>query len=85
MIDGKKIEQLARQITESIPPGVRGAADNLEQKVKQSLQQQLGKLDVVTRDELEVQQNMVLHLRTRIDALEQQVEALLAANEKSES
>lgn len=84
MIDGKKLEQLARQITESIPPGVRDAADNLESRVKSSLQQQLGRLDLVTRDELEVQQNMVLHLRQRIDALEQQLEALLKGTDTSD-
>ena len=76
MIDGKKLEQLARQITESIPPGVREAADNLEGRVKQSLQQQLGKLDVVTREELQIQQQMVLHLRQRIDELEKKIEEL---------
>ena len=81
MIDGKKLEQLARQVTESIPPGVREAADNLEGRIKQSLQQQLGKLDIVTREELEVQQQMVLHLRQRIDELEKKLDALTQAKE----
>lgn len=76
MIDGKKLEQLAKQVTDSIPPGVRDAADNLEARVKQTLQQQLGKLDVVTREELEVQQQMVLHMRKRIDALEAKLDEL---------
>lgn len=76
MFDSKKIEQLAKQITDSIPAGVRGAADNIESKVKQTLQQQLGRLDVVTQDELAVQKQMVLHLRQRIDALEQRLMAL---------
>ncbi|MCO4322269.1 accessory factor UbiK family protein [Aliidiomarina quisquiliarum] len=76
MFDSKKIEQLAKQITDSIPASVRGAADNIESKVKQTLQQQLGRLDVVTQDELEVQKQMVLHLRQRIDTLEQRLTAL---------
>ncbi|MCC5855280.1 MAG: accessory factor UbiK family protein [Idiomarina sp.] len=76
MIDSKKIEQIARQITESIPPGVREAADNLESRVKQSLQHQLNRLDVVTREELEIQQNMVLRLRERIEQLEQRLDAM---------
>lgn len=71
MIDTKKIEQLARQITESIPPGVRDMADNLEGRIKQILQQQLNKLDVVSRDEFEIQQQMLLRLRQRVEALEQ--------------
>jgi len=76
MFDSKKIEQLAKQITDNIPAGVRDAADNIESRVKQTLQQQHGRLDVVTQDELEVQKQMVLHLRQRIDALEQRLIAL---------
>ncbi len=76
MFDSKKIEQLAKQITDNIPAGVREAADNLESKVKQTLQQQLGRLEVVTQDELDVQKQMVLHLRQRIDALEQRLVAV---------
>ncbi|MCC5879671.1 MAG: accessory factor UbiK family protein [Idiomarina sp.] len=72
MIDTKKIEQLAKQITDSIPPGVRGVADNVEARVKQTLQQQLSKLDVVSREEFEIQQQMLLRLRQRIEVLEQQ-------------
>ena len=72
MIDAKKIEQLAKQITESIPPGVRDMADNVESRVKQTLQQQLSKLDVVSREEFEIQQQMLLRLRQRIEVLEQQ-------------
>lgn len=71
MIDSKKIEQIAKQITDSIPPGVRGMADNVEARVKQTLQQQLSKLDVVSREEFEVQQQMLLRLRQRVEALEE--------------
>ncbi|RUO37841.1 hypothetical protein CWE15_11180 [Aliidiomarina taiwanensis] len=85
MLDSKKIEQLAKQITDSIPAGVRDAADNIESRVKQTLQQQLGRLDVVTQDELEVQKQMVLHLRQRIDALEQRLNALTDAEPPQES
>ncbi|MGX5915472.1 ubiquinone biosynthesis accessory factor UbiK [Aliidiomarina sp. Khilg15.8] len=71
MIDSKKIEQIAKQITDSIPPGVRGMADNVEARVKQTLQQQLSRLDVVSREEFEVQQQMLLRLRQRVEALEE--------------
>lgn len=74
MIDTKKIEQLAKQITDTIPPGVRDMADNIEARVKQTLQQQLSKLDVVSREEFEIQQQMLLRLRQRIELLEKQAE-----------
>lgn len=76
MIDSKKIEEIAKQISDSIPPGVRDMADNMEQRVKLAVQQQLSKLDVVSREELEVQQQMVLKLRERVQKLEQRLDDL---------
>lgn len=72
-MDAKKIEDIARQINDSIPAGVKDFAGGLEQRIKQILQQQLSKLDVVTREELDVQQQLLLRLRQRIDQLEQQL------------
>lgn len=82
MIDSKKIEQIAKQITDSIPPGVRGMADNVEARVKQTLQQQLSKLDVVSREEFEVQQQMLLRLRQRVEALEELQHRQTPANDE---
>ena len=75
-MDAKKIEDIARQINDSIPAGVKDFAGGLEQRIKQILQQQLSKLDVVTREELDVQQQLLLRLRQRVDQLEQQLTAL---------
>ncbi|GAB3287987.1 accessory factor UbiK family protein [Pseudidiomarina marina] len=75
-MDPKKIEDIARQINESIPAGVKDFAGNIEQRVKTVLQQQLGKLDVVTREELDVQQQLLLRLRQRVDQLERELEAM---------
>jgi BMFP domain-containing protein YqiC len=75
-MDAKKIEDIARQINDSIPAGVKDFAGGLEQRIKQILQQQLSKLDVVTREELDVQQQLLLRLRQRVDQLEQQLAAM---------
>src|SRR5690554_1352939 len=76
MIDPKKIEQIARQITASIPAGVREAADNVELKVKQEVESQLGNQDEVTHEDKDMQEEMVMRLRKRIEALEDRVDAL---------
>ena len=47
----------------------------MEQRVKQTLQSQLSKLDLVTREELDVQQQMLLRLRERVELLEKELEA----------
>nr|WP_198678668.1 accessory factor UbiK family protein [Idiomarina seosinensis] len=73
MMDNKTIENIAKQISDSMPAGVKEVADNVEQRVKQTLQTQLSKLDLVTREEMDVQQQMLLRLRERVVQLEQQL------------
>lgn len=75
-MDAKKIEDIAKQINDSIPSGVKDFAGNMEQRIKTILQQQLSKLDVVTHEELDVQQQLLLRLRQRVEQLEQQVQQL---------
>ncbi|WP_278389218.1 accessory factor UbiK family protein, partial [Idiomarina abyssalis] len=58
-----------------MPAGVKELAGNMEQRVKQTLQSQLSKLDLVTREELDVQQQMLLRLRERVELLEKELEA----------
>ena len=72
-MDNKTIENIAKQISESMPSGVKELAGNVEQRVKQTLQSQLAKLDLVTREEMDVQQQLLLRLRERVEQLEQQL------------
>lgn len=72
-MDNKTIENIAKQISDNMPAGVKELAGNMEQRVKQTLQQQLAKLDLVTREEMDVQQQMLLRLRERVEQLEAQL------------
>lgn len=51
-------------------------AGSMEQRIKQILQQQLSKLDVVTHEEFDIQQQLLLRLRQRVEELEKQVQAM---------
>ncbi len=79
MLDPKKIEEVARQIGSSLPPKFREVADEIEVKVKTVLQAKLSQLDFVSREEFDVQRQVLLRTREKLDALEQQVQQLLAA------
>lgn len=78
MIDLKSIDDLARRLTSLVPPGLREAHADLEQNFKATLQAGLGKLDLVTREEFDVQRAVLLRTREKLDALERQVEILEA-------
>jgi BMFP domain-containing protein YqiC len=78
MIDLKSIDDLARRLSELVPPGLKDAGADLEQTMKATLQAGLAKLDLVTREEFEVQRAVLLRSREKIDALERAVQVLEA-------
>lgn len=82
MIDLKNLDDLARKLSALVPPGLKDAGADLEQNFKATLQAGLGKLDLVTREEFDVQRAVLLRTREKIDALERALavlEARLAA------
>lgn len=78
MLDPKKIEEMARQIGAAIPPKFREVADDVEAKVKAVLQAKLSQLDFVSREEFDVQRQVLLRTREKLETLEAQVQLLLA-------
>lgn len=78
MIDLKTIDDLARRLSDLMPPGLKDARADIEQNMKSTLQAGLGKLDLVTREEFDVQRAVLLRTREKMDALERAVEILEA-------
>jgi len=83
MIDLDKLDDLARRLSSLVPPAMRGHAseelrEELQQNFKAVLQAGLGKLDLVTREEFEVQRAVLLRTREKLEALEEMVATLEA-------
>ncbi|KFN41533.1 MAG: hypothetical protein A2X76_12250 [Lysobacterales bacterium GWF1_69_6] len=78
MIDLKNIDDLARKLSELVPPGLKDARADLEQNFKSTLQAGLARLDLVTREEFEVQRAVLQRTREKLDAIERQLAALEA-------
>lgn len=78
MIDLKAIDELARRLSDLVPPGLKDARADIQQNMRATLQAGLGKLDLVTREEFDVQRAVLLRTREKIDALERAVEILEA-------
>ncbi|AMJ56591.1 MULTISPECIES: accessory factor UbiK family protein [Stenotrophomonas] len=76
MIDLNHIDELARRLSSLVPPGLRESREELQATFKTALQAGLSKLDLVTREEFEVQRAVLLRTREKLDALEQAVVAL---------
>ena len=76
MLNPKKLEELAKQITDSLPPGVKNMAEGAETKVKQVLQAQISRLDFVSREEFVIQSQVLMRTREKLEALENRIVAL---------
>ena len=76
MIDLNHIDDLARRLSQLVPPGLRDSQEELQQTFKSALQAGLAKLDLVTREEFDVQQAVLLRTREKLEALEREVQAL---------
>jgi BMFP domain-containing protein YqiC len=78
MIDLKNLDDLARKLSDLVPPGLKDARADLEQNFKATLQAGLGKLDLVTREEFDVQRAVLLRTREKLDAMERAITVLEA-------
>lgn len=76
MLDAKKIEQVVRQIKDTLPQGIRDLGEDLDKKLRAILQSQLGKLDLVSREEFDIQTQVLLRTREKIAQMEKRIEQL---------
>ena len=77
MLNPKKIEQIIQQIQDSLPQGLKDLGQDAEAKLKQTLQAQLSKLDLVTREEFDVQTQVLMRTREKLTELEKRIDTLL--------
>jgi len=84
MLDPKKLEEIAKQISDAVPSGVKNMAEGAETKVRQVLQSQLNKLDFVSREEFDVQSQVLIRTRQKLEALEARLSQLEQQGEKPE-
>lgn len=78
MIDLNHIDDLARRLSSLVPPGLREGREEMQQNFKSVLQTGLSKLDLVTREEFEVQRAVLLRTREKLDELQRTVAQLEA-------
>ena len=76
MLDFTAIDDLARRLSDLVPPGLDAARADLEKNFRAALQAGLGKLDLVTREEFDVQRAVLLRTREKLEQLEHTVAEL---------
>ena len=69
-MNDKSIASLAATLADAVPAGLKTVRDDLEQNFRSVLKSGLGKLDLVTREEFEVQRAVLARTREKLEALE---------------
>ncbi len=78
MLDRDFIENTVKRLTAAVPPGLQTLKQDLEQNFRAILQSVFAKLDLVTREEFDVQAGVLAKTRAKLEALEQQITTLEA-------
>jgi BMFP domain-containing protein YqiC len=73
MFDPKAIDDITSRLAGAIPPGLNNLKEDLEKTFHAILQGALGKLDLVTREEFEVQKMVLAKTRSKLEDLEKRV------------
>lgn len=76
MVDPKIIDDLARRLAESMPDSLRALQQDVDQNFRAILQAGLGRMDLVTREEFDVQQGVLRRTREKLRDLESRLAAL---------
>jgi BMFP domain-containing protein YqiC len=76
MIDPKFIDDLAKRVAGGLPGGLQVLQEDLHKNIRSALEAGLGHLDLVTREEFELQRAVLARTREKLERLEKQIENL---------
>lgn len=79
MSNASALDALVERLAALVPPGLREAGEDLRSNLRDALAAGLRELDLVTREEFDVQREVLARTRARLEALEAQLSALEAA------
>lgn len=73
MLDPKQLDDFARRLAASMPKGVQVLQEDINRSFRATLEAGLSKLDLVTREEFDVQAAVLARTRAKLEALEARV------------
>ena len=73
MLNPSQLESLAKTLAEIIPQGAGHVPEGLQSQIKAILNSSLAKMDLVSREEFDIQAGVLSKTRAKLEALERQV------------
>ena len=79
MDKSNQIDDLAKKLSRLMPSSLQNLQSDIEQNMKSSLESGLRKMNLVTREEFDIQRAVLLRTREKLEALEKVVSSLESA------
>lgn len=76
MIDSNTLNELTQKISRLLPPELDVLKQDLEKNIRAVLQSTFQKLDLVTREEFDVQAELLVRTREKLESLEKKLSEL---------
>ena len=76
MLDIKSLDDLTRKLSGALPPGFSGFREDTKARFRAVLQAGLEKMELVTREEFDVQTAVLSRTREKLASLEAQIDEL---------
>jgi BMFP domain-containing protein YqiC len=73
----QQLESLAKELYNALPSGVKHVEKNIQEQFQTILHSTLSCMDIVTREEFDVQTKVLARTRQKVEALQKQIEQLL--------
>jgi BMFP domain-containing protein YqiC len=77
MFDPQYFEDVAKKLYSALPTSLQNFENDIQQKFKEILQATFSRLDLVTREEFDVQMKVLARTREKMDKLESQIQHLV--------
>lgn len=75
-MDPKILDDMARKLAAALPPGIHEFQQDIEKNLRAALEAMLSKMNLVSREEYEVQQAVLERTRIKLEHLQKQMEEL---------
>jgi len=82
MFDPKQFDDLAKNLFAALPTSLQNIEKDIQQKFKEILQTAFTHMDLVTRDEFDVQTKVLARTREKVELLQKQFDEFVAQQEK---
>ena len=84
MFDPKQFDDLAKKLFSALPPSLQNIEKDIQQKFKEVLQAAFSHMELITREEFDVQSKVLTRTREKVEQLQKQVDMLMTQLNKDQ-